>query len=349
MPLISFAKALRDSEHLTRRHLLLGNGFSIACRPNIFVYGKLFEQADFSKLSPSAKKVFKALDTQDFEKVIKALRDAKAVLSAYDGVSKKLLTTLQEDADGLRELLVQTIASSHPERPNEIAEHEYAACRDFLSNFNTIYTLNYDLLLYWTQMHNEDGVDPTSDDGFRKPEDDYDVNYVTWEPVNSHQQTTWFLHGALHLFDAGIEIQKYTWVNTGIRLIEQIRDALKLDYFPIFVAEGTSNEKLIRIRHNDYLAKAYRSFSEIGGGLFIYGHSLAKNDDHYLKCIEKGKITNLYIGIYGDPETPSNKAIIARANKMVSARASKISSSRRRRADLSVSFFDAGSAKVWEK
>ena len=341
MTLISFAQALRDSQHLSRRHLLLGNGFSIACRPDIFVYGKLFEQADFSKLSTSARKAFEALDTQDFEKVIKTLRDTKIVLQAYDGVLPKLLATLQKDADGLRELLVQTIASSHPEWPGEITDHEYVACREFLSSFHSVYTLNYDLLLYWTQMHTEEGADPTSDDGFRKSDDDYDAAYVTWEPSNSHHQTMWFLHGALHLFDAGTEIQKYTWANTGVRLIEQIRNALNRDYFPIFVAEGTSNEKLIHIRHNDYLAKAYRSFSEIGGVLFIYGHSLAENDEHYLKRIEKGKLTHLCVGIYGDPTSPSNKAIIARANKM--------NRSRRRGKEMLVSFFDAASANVWGK
>lgn len=340
MKLMSFAAALDASQQCTKRHLLLGNGFSIACRPDIFVYGKLFEQADFSKLSPSAKKTFNALDTQDFEKVIKALRDAKAVLAAYEGIPSKLLAALQNDADGLRELLVQTIASSHPEQPGEIQEHEYAACRQFLTNFHNVYTLNYDLLLYWAQMHTEEGITPSSDDGFRKPEDDFDAAYVTWEPGNSHKQNTWFLHGALHLFDAGTEIQKYTWVNTGIRLIEQIRDALKRDYFPIFVAEGTSNEKLIRIRHNDYLAKAFRSFSEIGGALFVYGHSLAENDEHYLKRIERGKLSHLYVGIYGDPDSPANKSIIARAKRM---------NIQRRRSVLNVQFFDASSAKVWGK
>ena len=85
MNLFSFTEALVHSQGL-KRHLFLGNGFSIACRPNIFVYKKLFERADFSKLSPSAKKAFIALDTQDFEKVIKVLRDAKTVLAAYEGV-----------------------------------------------------------------------------------------------------------------------------------------------------------------------------------------------------------------------------------------------------------------------
>jgi hypothetical protein len=340
MKLMSFSSALDAANQCRKKHLLLGNGFSIACRPNIFVYGKLFEQADFSKLSSSAKKSFDVLGTQDFEMVIKVLRDAKAVLAAYDGIPSNLLKTLQEDADGLRELLVKTIASSHPAHPSEIDEDEYAACRKFIATFDTIYTLNYDLLLYWAQMHTEKGSDPSSDDGFRKPGDDSDATYVTWEPVNSHKQNTWFLHGALHLFDAGTEIQKYTWVNTGVRLIEQIRDALAHDYFPIFVAEGTSNEKLTRIRHNDYLAKAYRSFSEITGALFIYGHSLAENDEHYLKRIERGKISHLFVGIYGNPDSPSNKAIIARANKM---------NIQPRRTKLNVHFFDAGSAKVWDK
>src|SRR5690606_683230 len=137
----------------------------------------------------------------------------------------------------------------------------------------------------------------------------------------SHEQNMYFLHGALHVFDTGTEIQKYTWVNTGVRLVDQIRDALSKDFFPLFVSEGTSDEKLERIRHNDYLAKAYRSFSEITGALFIYGHSLAENDEHYLKRIEKGKVSCVYVGIYGDPNEDSNKQIISRANKLISGRA----------------------------
>lgn len=338
--LLSFKQALDDSEKYNKRHVLLGNGFSIACRPDIFVYGKLFDRADFSKLSPSVNKAFNALSTQDFERVIKALRDAKTLLKIYEGVSANTLKTMQMDADGLREVLVQTIADSHPGWPGEIKEEEYEACKTFLSNFNTTYTLNYDLLLYWVQMHNEDRVKSSSDDGFRKPEDDFEADYVAWEPGNSHEQNTWFLHGALHVFDTGIEVQKYTWVNTGVRLIDQIRHALKRNYFPLFVAEGSSKEKIERIRHSDYLAKAYRSFSAIQGALFIYGHSLAENDEHYLKCIERGKVKHLYVGIYGNPDSKDNKAIILRANKMATVR---------RNGPLTVSFYDSATAEVWGK
>lgn len=338
MPILTFAEALRDAQQYNRRHTLLGNGFSIACRPNIFAYGRLFEQADFSKISPTARHAFDALGTQDFEKVIKALRDASKIVASYSG-PPALAQSLEQDANGLRELLVQTIAASHPAWPGDLIEAEYQACRQFLANFHTVYTLNYDLLLYWTQMHTPEGQRPSSDDGFRTPQDDFEVAYVVWEPDQSHEQNMWFLHGALHVFDAGTEIQKYTWKNTGVRLIDQIRDALSKNYFPLFVSEGTSDEKYERIRHNDYLAKAYRSFSSIQGALFIYGHSLAENDDHYLRCIQRGKLSQLYVGLYGDPNSESNRFIARRANQLTDGR--------RARNSLAVTYFDAASARVW--
>lgn len=207
MAILTFQQAIHESQERGKRHALLGNGFSIACRPEIFTYGRLYEQADFSKISPTARLAFEALKTQDFERVIKALRDTASIIHGYGG-PEELINQLQEDADGLRELLVQTIASSHPAWPGEIEESEYAACRKFLANFDLIYTFNYDLLLYWAKMHNEDGVTPDSDDGFRTPEDDFEASYVVWEPSQSYDQNLWFLHGALHMFDSGIEIQK---------------------------------------------------------------------------------------------------------------------------------------------
>lgn len=38
--LLSFNQAISKSEIYSNRHAMLGNGFSIACRPDIFVYGK---------------------------------------------------------------------------------------------------------------------------------------------------------------------------------------------------------------------------------------------------------------------------------------------------------------------
>ena len=96
-----------------------------------------------------------------------------------------------------------------------------------------------------------------------------------------------------------------------------------------------------RIKHSDFLSKAYRSFQSIGGSIFIYGHSLAENDEHFIKVLERSKINNVFIGIYGDPSTDTAKAIIARGRRMESNRTGKYK--------LTVKFYDAASAKVWGK
>lgn len=258
MPLVTFEGALERVRDGRVPHLLLGNGFSRACREDIFAYTALFDRADFNRLSPLARQSFDLLGTTDFEVVMRALRDAAPLMAIYAPDRPDIGRRFQEDADGLREVLVRAIADNHPGYPGEIVPERYAACRRFLSRFDNIYTLNYDLLLYWAVMQSEIPPPVRSDDGFRTPEEG-EQEYVTWEP-GRHAQNIHYLHGALHIFDASTEVQKYTWTNTGIRLIDQIRAALNNGLYPIFVAEGESAQKFERIRHSDFLSKAYRSF-----------------------------------------------------------------------------------------
>jgi hypothetical protein len=336
---LSFRAALEESQQLRKRHLLLGNGFSIACRADIFRYSGLFERADFQRLSPGARAAFDTFQTQDFERIIKALRDTRAVLRGYEGGKGPLVESIQRDADGLREVLVQTIAGSHPARPSDIPDAEYESCRRFLAAFERIYTLNYDLLMYWAQMHEPSEVRLAHDDGFRKPEEEPEAPYVIWDGSGSREQTTYYLHGGLHIVDTGTEIQKLTWSNTGVALIDQIQTALNEDNYPFFVSEGTATEKLTRIKHSDYLARSLRSLREIQGGLFIYGLSMAANDEHVLKQIERGKISHLFVSLHGDQRSEANRAIIGRARRLAEARP-------KGRA-LAVSFYDAESAHIW--
>ncbi len=61
-----------------------------------------------------------------------------------------------------------------------------------------------------------------------KDQGDYDAPYVEWQGEGAaHGQNIHYLHGALHLFDAGYQLQKYTWVNTGKALVDQANEALK--------------------------------------------------------------------------------------------------------------------------
>lgn len=341
MKLYTFEEVLKQESSSSHRHLLLGNGFSIACRKDIFTYGALFEKANFKKCSKKVREAFDVLKTKDFETVMRALQTASKLTKLYSSKDKELCKLLLKESDTLKELLINTIAKNHPEMPSSILDNSYNSCRHFLCNFNNIYTINYDLLLYWAGMHEESEYSFDFDDGFRTP-DTGGEEYVTWEIEKTDRQNIHYLHGALHIFDVGDEIKKYTWINTGIRLIEQIRSALSDGMFPLIVTEGESKQKLARINHSNLLSRSYRSFAKIGNSLYIYGHSMAENDEHILHLIDKNrKLKNLFVGIYGDPESIENKHIIKRSKKIERIHKPYKYPSK-------VIYFDANTAKVWE-
>lgn len=245
--------------------MLLGNGFSIACRPDSFSYGRLFDEADFSTLSIGAEGLFGYSGTADFERAIEALRVSAFVLDLYDQDSE-LSERIRNDAQVLKEALAAVLAKKHPENVGEISDAEYARARTFLDHFSSgrIFTVNYDLLLYWTLLQD---LEPKikADDGFREDPDEPDAEWVTWDGYAGHSQRIYFLHGGLHLFDAGSTLRKVTWTRTGRPLIDQIREALAIELYPHVVTEGSSQGKLARIEHSPYLHKGLKSLKSCVG------------------------------------------------------------------------------------
>lgn len=342
MDILSFEDSLARAGN--KRHLMLGNGFSVAIRPDIFRYGSLFEKADFSNF-PEVKQTFDAIGSEDFEEAVQALERAALVLAAFTEDAPPISKRMCECAAKIKDVLVQTIAGQHPERPGDITDQQYDACINFLRNFRNgtsdgrIFTLNYDILLYWTLMYGMDKKMISFDDGFRTDRDNADAGYVVWDD-SAHGQNVYYLHGALHLFDGGHELQKYTWGRTDIALIDQTRSAIANNLFPLFVAEGSSQKKLDKIYHHGYLSKGLRSLNSIKEPLFLYGVSLSQNDKHLINLVVKNtKIRKLFVSLFGSTESPGNKQTIAAA----------LAASTRRgaRHPLEVHFYDSESAKVW--
>jgi hypothetical protein len=338
--LITFKECLGITEG-ENRHVLLGNGFSRACKNNIFSYNSLFDSADFIGASPEIKNAFKLLETTDFEFVMNSLKNSSILTLLYDPSNISLIDKLQNDTNKLREILVKTLTTYHPEDPSNISDLEYNNCLKFLSYFKKIYSLNYDLLLYWTFMK-EPGL--KRDDGFRdsysgRPQDYVEEEFVVWEN-KTHNQNIHYLHGALHLFYSGPDLQKYCWERTGVKLIDQIDSSLRRNKYPLIVAEGSSRQKLEKIRRSDYLGHNFRSLGLITGNLFLYGHSLAENDRHILEQIsENKKLKRIFISIYGDPNDPSKKEIIARGENLRYHRGEDTKKE--------IYFYKAETAKVW--
>lgn len=352
MPLISFDEL---KSIITRRgiptNLLLGNGFSIGAFPNTFSYAKIFNNADFTG-HDLLQKVFERLGTHDFEKVMQYLSDLSKTQDLFMSNGINLATEIEF----LKEILIKTISSSHPDRPDAIDDNRYKAAADFVQFFRKthkspgkylggkVFSLNYDLLLYW--IINRQGITKECNDGFTS--DDDDNEYLVWSGEHSAIfADIWFLHGALHIFDAGTTIKKNSWNRTDVGLIDQTREALDRGYFPIFVTEGTSAEKKEKILHNPYLYAGYRQFaSEMNQAtkkdveqtcLVIYGHSLDSSDDHILSAITSGKVQSVYVSLYGPETDAANLNIIDRC-KYLSAKAA---------GKLDFTFFSAESVGLW--
>jgi len=123
--ILTFEQALGASERITGNcHLLLGNGFSIACRDS-FSYGKLFDEADFSDLTIDAGPLFEIFGTADFERAIDALRVSAGILDLYDDSDGGTVERLRQDANALKEALTEVLARKHPDNFKEIDDEEY--------------------------------------------------------------------------------------------------------------------------------------------------------------------------------------------------------------------------------
>ncbi len=338
MEILTFADAIAKAG-TGAKYLLLGNGFSIDFKPDIFSYNALFSKAKF----PDGSKipaVFETLGVQDFECAVSALENAAIIAPIYTAQADS--EAMNKDANIIKEQLITIIAGNHPERPYNISEDEAGNCITFINNFigsnGGVYTLNYDILLYWVLMNASERKLLAFDDGFRNDQDDDNTPYVVWSNGEAHSQNVHYVHGALHLFDAGYQLRKYTWKRTDIALIDQARQAITDGAFPLFVSEGESQKKLNKIQHSGYLHKCYRSLAGIKKPLFTHGVSFSGNDEHIINLIERGKISNVFVGIHDNPDSESNKRTIRRALLM---------KENRHGADLSVHFYDTSSAHVW--
>lgn len=271
---ISFEEALANAE--TPRALLLGNGFSIAqAGDGRFGYSSLLDKAELDPDGPILK-VFKTLDTLDFEVVMHALQYAAQIEDAY-GYSDKG-EKFRADSISVREALIHAVRAVHPGAQFEIPDKQKQSCGVFLRNFDSIFSLNYDLLLYWVILNT---VSDRFSDGFSLGESVEGFRTFNKEaPCN-----TFYLHGALHLF-LGERRQTLKRTVTSTTIINHIAKTIQdRKQLPLFVAEGLSSKKMERINSIPYLRHAYETFSFLKGTLLVFGHSLSENDHHLYDAV----------------------------------------------------------------
>jgi hypothetical protein len=243
-----------------RPTIFLGNGFSQAWRENIFNYANLLDRAHFGCRDEVIRNLFNRLGTSDFESVMRALLSSQIVLESYNS-EKSLIGQIIEDQEILKQSLLKAISESHPYLPDEIGKEQYRSVRNFLSKFEKIFTVNYDLLMYWSR--NKPDVDLLTwetDDGFRR--------WGLWKGYDTGQNI-FFLHGGLHIFEDDDGVRKHSYDQSEGGIIEQVRSNLSRNKFPLFVSEPTSQKKMRKIDASQYLSYCFRALRYIGGHFYI--------------------------------------------------------------------------------
>lgn len=270
--------------------VLLGNGFSRAFDNGRFDYGALYDVAGFP---PHLAAVFNAFGTRDFETILRRLDQSLQLLPLY-GAPANVIAQLRDDRQAVRTSLVNALTQHHPASSYDIPAAEAQKCAAFIRGFDRVFTVNYDLLLYWVIVIHLTGV---TDDGFRPTPD------LTWQGVNATGQMVHYLHGGLHLWEDGGVVRKMRH-EAGRPMIQQLSDELRAGRYPLFVSEGTSAQKRASIAGNDYLAAAFAALSRNKEPLTIYGMALGTSDQHIIDAISSSETPHLTITYWDLADQP---------------------------------------------
>lgn len=295
-----------------QKHLLLGNGFSMAYDPKIFSYNALSTFIEKTE-NELLKKLFNLINSKNFELIMQQLDNFLEIAINFSK-DNDFIERIRIANSTLKVNLIQAVESLHPEHVFKITEEQSKLCYSFIEDFTKrngyVFSTNYDLLLYWVLMRNTrenvgDGFGRDRENPDEKDEDPV-FSELRWGKYKD-DQTIHYLHGALHIFDDGIDIIKEEYDSEHF-LLKNIKKRMDDKQYPVFVTAGSGTEKLMHIMHNKYLSYCYDKFCNIEGSLISFGFSFSEYDDHIIKAINKAskgkspgeKLFSIYIGVYSD-------------------------------------------------
>lgn len=335
--IIDYDEALEEAKASgPRPSVLLGNGFSRGFS-NDFAYRRLRDVAEMPDLSVAKDDLFGHARSDDFETVMENLRQSARLVEIYDPKNQPLATAMRADAEVVKRGLVDALTEIHPSSAWAVDDDKYRPARKFLAEFRRIFTVNYDLLLYWTILQSHLRPSVVMLDGFRRP----GGGELTWtRPDTFAGQEIFYLHGAVHLFVRDRRVRKLE-VSNG-RILSQLRSNLKQGRYPLVVTEGSREDKEARIGRSAYLTYCHERLRVLGGPLLIHGMALSPNDDHILGAItdKSSKVDTLFVGLHGKGSADRD-AVQTRARALARERKSNGGK------PLKVSFYQSETAKVW--
>ena len=335
--------------------LILGNGASIALSNN-FQYNSLYEIASKEGfITDAVAEIFELFDTTDFEFVLSHLWYAREINSRLSIIESKTKASYEL----IKKALINTILKIHP-KPSDVCSY-FNNIAAFTMKFQKVFSLNYDLLLYWAMLRaNEELNCNHFKDCFYHTNFSDDWHYYEEpRPPATTSTLVFYPHGNLYLleklqgkttveqdkeYDEGEEIFGLTRRELKIEsdnqlLLDEIVDRWQVPgTMPLFVSEGTWKEKLASINSSGYLSEIYYSaLNEMGKNITVFGWAIGDKDEHILKAIKRANVQSMAISVH-KPSTSD----IDQHTAHIRAKLKQAISDR-----LKTIFFDAESNGCW--
>ncbi|MFS7382904.1 DUF4917 family protein [Rahnella inusitata] len=286
--------------------IILGNGASISIFPN-FTYRSLKQHAtEHGLLNENVQRLFEFFDTNDFELILRLVWQANNVNIALRIEDQKTRLAYEH----VRDCLINSVRSIHPEHGDVV--DQFPSIASFLSDFNTVFSLNYDLTLYWVMMSaNSEFNGHTFKDCMLHGQFDTDWERFRESRSAWDRNTTlvFYPHGSLVLARDIVEQEYKLGTLVGNDLLRSILASWQQgNVVPLFVSEGTSNQKMAAINNSHYLNIVYREvIPKIGSNLTIFGWGMGEHDIHILKRIKKSRVLKIAVSVFGNDQAYCNR------------------------------------------
>lgn len=285
------------SNNFQNADLLLGNGFSVSLNKE-FSADSLFKSF-YDKLNEEEKYTVETLmyvyvGSTCFEKNLRFLDDPYRFIQD-DEVLFFSYEQGQEIVQKIRNDILTIIIDSLENFSSNGKMEKYL---NSLKTFQQIYTLNFDLLLYYITMFyninsskNEQFCDCFSFSEIRPNEL---LKFVGLD--GSYKKFIYYLHGSIMFFSNECETYKVKG-DRDTKQLTRIKEYLNLGKKPLVVLEGSSDEKIRKIKKSNYLNFCYNKLRNSQNKLVIFGASLDSVDNHIVEAINNNK-KEIAISIY---------------------------------------------------
>lgn len=290
--------------------ILLGNGASMAVSPR-FGYGSLLEHVTQSEsLAEDARRLFNFFKTKDFELILRIVWQASNVNKSLEIEDARTHEAYLQ----IRECLIQAVRDVHPEHHEISGQLPYLY--DFLKRFDTVISLNYDLIVYWAVAY---GLDIPDRHKFKDCFLGGGVFAEDWQRLrtsyDNEQSSTlvFYPHGSLVLCRNRVEQERKIHIQ-GSGLLESILERWQSEeVVPLFVSEGTHEQKVNAIQSSFYLSTVYREvLTEPRENLVILGWGIGEHDVHLLKRMTGSGIQRVAVSVF-----QMDQAYCARVNQLI--------------------------------